>query len=70
MSGVREIAQGLYFPEGPVALPDGDVLLVETARGTLTRVYPDGRTSVVAQLSGGPNVTGCMARPARGHCRC
>ena len=40
MSGVREIAQCLRFPEGPIALPDGSVLLVETARGTLTRVHP------------------------------
>jgi gluconolactonase len=31
------------------------VLLVEIARGTLSRVTPDGRISVVAQLGGGPN---------------
>jgi gluconolactonase len=52
---IREIARGLRFPEGPIALPDGDVLLVEIARGTLSRVRPDGRVDVVAHLGGGPN---------------
>ena len=52
---IREIAGGLQFPEGPVALDDGSVLVVEIARGTLTRVTPDGRTIVVATLGGGPN---------------
>ena len=51
----REIASGLQFPEGPVALADGSVLLVEIARGTLSRVTPDGRVQVVADLGGGPN---------------
>jgi gluconolactonase len=49
------VADGLSFPEGPVAIPDGSVLLVETGRGTLTRAWDGGRTEVVAQLSGGPN---------------
>ncbi|MEE4299380.1 MAG: SMP-30/gluconolactonase/LRE family protein [Pseudomonadales bacterium] len=52
---VRELASGLRFPEGPVALPNGDVLLVEIARGTLTRVAADGTVSVVAEPGGGPN---------------
>ena len=52
---IREIASGLQFPEGPVALDDGSVLLVEIARGTLTRVLPDGRLQVVATPGGGPN---------------
>jgi gluconolactonase len=52
---IRELASGLQFPEGPVAMRDGSVLLVEIARGTLSRVTPDGRTHVVAQLGGGPN---------------
>lgn len=54
MSEHQELASGLRFPEGPIALPDGSVLLVEIARGTLTRVV-DGRTEVVAELGGGPN---------------
>lgn len=51
----REVTSGLQFPEGPVAMPDGSVLVVEIARGTLTRVRPDGRKEVVATLGGGPN---------------
>ena len=54
---IRQIAAGLQFPEGPVAMDDGSVLLVEIARGTLSRVTPDGRIHVVANLGGGPNGT-------------
>lgn len=49
------VATGLRFPEGPVSMPDGSVLLVEIARGTLTRVAADGSLSIVAELGGGPN---------------
>jgi len=52
---IRELASGLQFPEGPVAMEDGSVLLVEIARGTLTRVSADGKVSVAADLGGGPN---------------
>ena len=52
---MREIASGLGFPEGPVAMADGSVLLVELRRGTLSRVAPDGTVGVVAELGGGPN---------------
>ncbi len=52
---MRIIATGLRFPEGPVALPDGAIALVEIARGTVTRVAPDGGTSVIATPGGGPN---------------
>jgi gluconolactonase len=51
----REVARGLRFPEGPVCLPDGSVLVVEIAGGTLTRISPSGRVEVVAELGGGPN---------------
>jgi gluconolactonase len=51
----REVATGLRFPEGPLALDNGDVLLVEIARGTLSRVRPDGQVEVVADVGGGPN---------------
>lgn len=51
----REITSGLAFPEGPVALADGDVIVVEIARGQLTRVSPSGQKKVVAELGGGPN---------------
>ena len=55
MAQIRQIASGLMFPEGPVALPDGSVLVVEIAGGRLSRVTPDGAVSVVANLGGGPN---------------
>lgn len=52
---IQELAVGLKFPEGPVVMDDGDVILVEIARGTLTKVGPDGRLDVMANLGGGPN---------------
>jgi len=55
MPEFREITSGLQFPEGPIAMPDSSVLLVEIRRGTLSRVTPDGKISVVAECGGGPN---------------
>ncbi len=52
---LRILASGLRFPEGPVACPDGSVVLVEIARGAVTRVAADGSASVVALPGGGPN---------------
>mgnify|MGYP000710268008 FL=1 len=62
---VAVITEGLQFPEGPVALSDGSVLVVEIQRGTLTRVAEDGTQSIVAELGGGPN--GAALGPD-GHC--
>jgi gluconolactonase len=55
MTQIREITTGLRFPEGPIWMPDGSVVLVEIERGTLTRVRPDGTKEVVAKTGGGPN---------------
>jgi gluconolactonase len=55
MSELRELASGLRFPEGPIAMDDGRVLVVEIARGTLSRVGTDGTVTVVADCGGGPN---------------
>ena len=55
MTEYTEIATGLKFPEGPIAMPDGSVILVEIQRGTLSRVLPDGTVEVMAELGGGPN---------------
>lgn len=49
------IASGLGFPEGPVVLPDGALVIVDIRRGTLIRIAPDGSDHVVAELGGGPN---------------
>lgn len=54
-NGVRILAEGLKFPEGPVAMPDGSIVLVEIERETISRVDPDGTVSVLAQVGGGPN---------------
>lgn len=51
---IETLAEGLQFPEGPIAMDDGSVILVEIARGTLSRVW-NGRIEVVAHLGGGPN---------------
>ena len=59
------VASGLKFPEGPIAMADGAVLVVEIARGTLSRVEPDGKVEVVAETGGGPN--GAAIGPD-GHC--
>src|SRR5690242_1874877 len=55
MAAMREIASGLQFPEGPIAMSDGSVILVEIQRGTLSRVDPQGRVEVVGECGGGPN---------------
>jgi gluconolactonase len=49
------IAEDLWFPEGPVWVGDGSWLVVEIRRKTLTRIWPDGRKEIVAELGGGPN---------------
>lgn len=51
----QTVADGLQFPEGPIAMGDGSVVLVEIRRQTLTRVGVDGHTDVIAHLGGGPN---------------
>lgn len=55
MPELQEIATGLRFPEGPIAMDDGSVIVVEIARGTLSRVSPAGDIDVIADLGGGPN---------------
>ena len=51
----QELASGLQFPEGPIAMSDGSVILVEKRRQTLTRVTPGGQVEIIAELGGGPN---------------
>jgi len=52
---LHEIASGLAFPEGPVWMPDGSVVLVEIQAGRVTRVRPDGSRQAIAAPGGGPN---------------
>ena len=55
MTVFTEIASGLEFPEGPIALADGSVLVVELLGHRLSRVVPDGAIETVAEIPGGPN---------------
>jgi gluconolactonase len=56
----RIIAKGLRFPEGPVVMPDGSIVLTEIAGECLTQVHPlaNGEWSepeLYAEVPGGPN---------------
>jgi gluconolactonase len=53
--GLDIVAEGLKFPEGPMAMADGSIVLVEIRARTLTRIDPHGRREVIAELGGGPN---------------
>ena len=55
MTELRTITEGLRFPEGPIAMPDGSVVLVEIEAARLTRVNPDGSKETIAETGGGPN---------------
>ncbi|HVV35857.1 MAG TPA: SMP-30/gluconolactonase/LRE family protein [Acidimicrobiales bacterium] len=55
MADIEIVTEGLAFPEGPVAMPDGSVIVVEIKTGKLTRVAPDGTKTEVADVGGGPN---------------
>ena len=61
----KVLAEGLRFPEGPVALSDGSVLVTELAGMAIKRIWPDGKISVVAETGGSPcgMAIGQMARP-------
>lgn len=50
-----EVASGLRFPEGPIAMADGSVLVVEMFGKRITKIAADGSTSTIAQVPGGPN---------------
>jgi gluconolactonase len=50
-----EVTNGLKFPEGPVAMPDGSVIVTEMFASRLTRIAPDGTKTTVAEVQGGPN---------------
>lgn len=52
------LAAGLAFPESPIALQDGSVLLSEMASGVITRIRADGIRETVARPGGGPNGVG------------
>lgn len=49
------VTEGLEFPEGPIAMADGSVILTEIKGRRLTRVTPDGGKETVVETGGGPN---------------
>jgi len=48
------IAEGLAFPEGPVVMADGSVIVVETFGGRITRCW-NGRKETICEIGDGPN---------------
>jgi len=52
---LKVLAEGLRFPEGPVALPDGSIALVEIEKQVISRIAPDGTYSIISRTGGGPN---------------
>ena len=55
MAEMVTITDGLRFPEGPVVMPDGSVIVTEIEQGKITRVKPDGSKETVTTTGGGPN---------------
>jgi gluconolactonase len=55
MADIRIVATGLLFPEGPVAMADGSVILGEIAGGAVTRIAADGSKTEIGKAGGGPN---------------
>jgi gluconolactonase len=61
----REVATGLGFLEGPLALPDGSLLVCEVSSGRILRIAKNGRVSVAADIGGSPSG---LALGPDGHC--
>ena len=49
---IELVAEGLLFPEGPIAMNDGSVILTEIKGQRLTRVAPDGTVEATIAPSG------------------
>jgi gluconolactonase len=54
-SDLHVLATSLRFPEGPVALEDGSILVAEIAGGTIKHVSSFGVITDLATTGGGPN---------------
>ena len=55
LKGVQTFASGLEFPEGPICLGDGGLLVAELKAGAITSVSPSGRVERLVRCGGGPN---------------
>jgi gluconolactonase len=49
------VASGLRFPEGPVVMADGSIIVVEIEKKCITRCWDGGKTEVICTPGGGPN---------------
>jgi gluconolactonase len=54
MTKFEVIADGFAFPEGPVVMADGSVIVVESTGGRITRCW-NGRKETVCEIGDGPN---------------
>ena len=52
---LAEITRGLKFPEGPIALADGSVLVCEVAGNAIHRIDRAGTRTIAARFDGGPS---------------
>jgi gluconolactonase len=48
------VTDGLAFPEGPVVMADGSVILVEIMAARISRCW-NGRRETICEIGGGPN---------------
>ncbi len=55
MPDIKILASDLGFPEGPVWMADGSVILGEISGRKVTRVARDGSKSEIGKAGGGPN---------------
>ena len=55
---IELIKEGFTGTEGPVTLPDGSLIFTETQANRVTRIAPDGSTSVFVEGSNGANGLG------------
>lgn len=51
----RIVAEGLQFPEGPVALEEGAMAVTEIRGGCVSRITASGERQLIANTGGGPN---------------
>jgi gluconolactonase len=56
---IHLIADGLGFPEGPVIMADGSVIIVEIAASRVSRCWPShsgySKRETICEIGGGPN---------------
>ena len=55
MPDIKILASDLGFPEGPVWMADGSVILGEISGRKVTRIAPDGSKTEIGKAGGGPN---------------